>query len=275
MPDLARAIENEPASLDDVVETAADSPSSQSIDDKFRLDDETSFGKKVFDIGLQAGFYAGQIGALSLIPGVGLLAAAKVAATTLITSVGFLIGGRYEAKKEGKKYTWKRATRDWRGGNIFGYIDYFAFAVPDLFANYIGYFAAPGLMPMIAKWLFFEATVVPSVVAGYNAVEYIRNEMGWMNFFRGLFSIKNNSLKEVYQKGVKGTILRDSKKIWTSTGLLHFPQINLIDSMPLRMAQSAFVNNSIFRYVMGKKEKKPDYAPSYYRQPRYALNPAY
>ncbi|NQV09536.1 hypothetical protein HQ529_06840 [Candidatus Woesearchaeota archaeon] len=238
-----------PSNIDNVVETAQ--PKTESVDDKLGLDEKTGILGVVWDIMKYTPLAIAQVLAFGPI----------LPATTLITSTGFAIGGYFEAKKKKVKYTWKRLRRELYSGNIFGYLDYAIFKVPSFFANIIPYFGAAGALPKIAKTLFFEALVVPQAVAAYNSLEYIRDQMGWKKFFKNMITLRyKDTFNEIYQNAIKGKVWNGAKGIYKIAPPLHHIQLNYLPNMQLIMAQSAFVNNPIIRYILGKKteKKKPE-----------------
>jgi len=254
-------------SIDDKFEQREDglyyrNPNPNTLDKKLKLDKRTGFFRKAWDLFKYSPLIAAQFALFGPV----------ITLSTTITTTGFAIGGYFESKKAGKKYTWRRLRRELYSGNLFGFIDYAVFSVPSLFSKMIPYLSSAGILPKIVKWLLFEAMVVPPVVTAYRGIEYIRDQMGWKNFFKRVLTFRGfGALKEVYVKGIKGGVLKDSKGIW-KVSPIHFPQLNYLPSVQLMMAQSAFLNNPLFRYLMGKKttgdigKKAKNYATNTYKK---------
>lgn len=241
-------------SIDDTLEQKEDglyykNPNPNSIDEKLKLDKKTSLLGKAWDLIKYSPIAAAQFAVFGPV----------VTLSTLITVTGFTIGGYFQARKEGKKFTWRRARRDLYSGNIFGFLDYGIYKIPEYFANFIPYLGGATLMAKIAKTLFFGATVIPAAVTAYKSIEYIRDEMGWKSFFKKLFTLKWGDIhKDVYENAIKGKILKSSLPIWAIGPFLHFPQLNYLPNVQARMAQAAFVNNPIFRYILGRQKSKQE-----------------
>jgi len=245
-----------PNSIDDVVDEYIPNPDPDTLDKKLELDKETSKWGIVKDILKYSPFLAAQA----------LLLGPIATLTTGITSIGFLIGGYFEAKKRKKKYTWRRKRRDIYSGNILGWVDYVVFKVPDYFGKFIPYLGGAGLLNKIAKTLFFDALILPAAVASYKVVEYVRDSIGWGRFFKGFFNFKIfRYIKDTYRNSLKGKVVKSTANLWKIIPFLHYIQLTCWKSVQARMAQSAIVNNPVIRYTLGDREKM---------QPKIAKQPA-
>ena len=198
------------------------------IDKKFKLDKKSSLSDIITDT-------------IKYIPVIATQAivAPTIAATTSITAAGFAIGGYFESRKNGKKYTWQRLKRDLTSGNIFGFLDYGIFKVPEYFSQFIPYLGGSGLINKIAKLGFFETTIIPPAVAGYNSLEYIRDKITWRKFAGRMLTLKvPSTVKEIYQNAIKGKVISGTKSIYKIAPPLHFLQLNYLPTTALRMTQS-------------------------------------
>lgn len=226
-------------------ETHFENPSPNEIDIEFNLDKKSTLVDKIKDIAKYSPFLATQ-----------LILAPTIAISTGITAAGFAIGGYFEAKKSKKKYNWQRLKRDLSSGNVFGYLDYALFSSVGYFASKIPYLSGANLLNKLAKLAFFETLLIPPAVAAYNSVEYVRDEMRWKGLRKRLARLKfKSTAKEIYEGAIKGQIWKGAKNIYKVAPPLHFIQLNYLPTTVSQMAWSAFVNNPLFRYVLGKKSK--------------------
>ncbi len=238
-------------SIDDIAEQAEPgywhNPNPNTIDAKFELDKKRGFFGKIWDVVK----YVPVIGAQAALFG------AVVPLSSAITASGFVIGAYFQARKEGKKYSWRRFIRELYFGNLIGVLEYGLFKVPETITKAVSYFGQAGFLPKVAKWATIEALIVPPVLSMYNSIAYIKNEMGWGRFFSKVLSFRWRSLfKEIYQKAIKKKLAGDIWDVMKYIAPLHFIQFNYHPNVQTRMAQSVLVNNPIFRYMLGRKRSK-------------------
>jgi len=233
-------------SIDDVVEEYTPNPDPDTLDEKLQLDKKTSKWGIVKDVLKYSPFLAAQ--ALFLGP--------VATLTTGITALGFAIGGYFESKKRKKKYTWRRLRRELYSGNLLGWFDYTIYKIPEYFGNLIPFLGGGGLLNKIAKTAFFDALILPPAVVAYNAMEYVRDSIGWKRFFKGFFNFKIfRYIGDTYRNAIKGKVMKSTTAMWKVFPPLHFFQLNYLPNVQLRMAQAAFINNPLYRYILGKKNK--------------------
>jgi len=178
-----------------------------------------------------------------------------VALSTAIPAFGYSFGAWIENRKNKKKTTWNKLKKEIYTGNVMGHVDYALFSMPEYIFKaapalfHAGTFASMTLSALVINPLFF----IPVNIA-YNAFYYIRDNYGIKNFTKGIFNGKIFSyIKDTYRH-VKKNLWQDTKNVFKMFPL-HFFQMHYLPSAPLRMAQSAFINNPIYRKLTSKQEK--------------------
>jgi len=181
-----------------------------------------------------------------------------VTLSSAIPAIGFSIGAWWENKKKRVKNTWKRMRKELYSGNIVGHFDYVLFLTPDLlFGAFPGVFASGTLLSMFLTTLVLNPLVTIPYNIVYQTFTYLRDNVGWGKAFKGIFSGKIYSyLKDTYHNKIKKELWKDTKSVFKYMFPLHFFQVNYLPNPTLRMVQSVFINNPIYRIIMGKKKKE-------------------
>lgn len=242
---------------------------------------ESKLNKKsgIFKIGLDVLLYAPMIAASAIAFG------PVVTLSTAIPAIGYTIGGWIENKRKKLRTTWNRAKREMYTGNIMGHVDYALFSMPEiLFRAFPSVFNAGTFGSMLATSLVFNPVLFVPVNIAYGAFFYLRDKIGFNNFFKGVFNGKISSYAKRAYQNVKQNIGNDTKNVFMYMFPLHFFQTHYLPriaqnvpylrSLPvaaLRMTQSAILNNPLYRLIMGRQKKDGKFA-AYYQNPSYAAS---
>lgn len=192
--------------------------------------------------------------------------------STGIPMAGYSIGAWIENRKKKIKTTWNRIKKELYTGNIMGHVDYWLFSMPEkLFAAYPSVFNST-FTGMLATSLVFNPLLFIPVNIAYGAFFYLRDKIGFKNSFKGIFNGKIIAYAKNTYINVKKNLWKDTKSVFKYMFPLHFFQthyltkiaekISYLKGLPaasLRMAQSAVLNNPIYRLIMGKQKKDGRY----------------
>ncbi|MEA2035921.1 MAG: hypothetical protein U9O94_00325 [Nanoarchaeota archaeon] len=118
-----------------------------------------------------------------------------------------------------------------------------------LLNSFPGFFGAGTIITNVVKTLIFNPLTVPPLLFTYNSMKYVRDYVG-VNPIKFVSKIGTMCKRAVF------TIKQETKDIFLYMSPLHYIQFNYLPNAPLRMLQSALVNNPIFRYVTARKEGK-------------------
>ncbi len=247
-----------------------------------KMESRSGLFKKALDIGgLAASLYL----QLKLLP-------AKIVATSMIPTFGFIMNKYKNAKKERKKFTWNKLIRTFNHGQRMGYGDIAIFSLPGYLkklsspifstGSAFSFLSASSTVQRIlagtATTLLFNPLLIPPYNLLYNTLSYFQNRIG---FFKALTSPKKikGYLRYMYYTKVKGKWLDETKSVFKNLFPLHWVQMTLHKNLYTRLLQSIFVNNWVYARVMeqkDKRKKKKYETGNYYNHPPpYAGQPAY
>lgn len=208
-----------------------------------------------------------------------------VTMSTAIPAIGYTIGTWIENKRKKMRMTWNRVKRELYTGNIMGHVDYALFSAPEiLFRAYPAVFNAGTFISQLATSLVFNPLLFIPVNIAYSAFFYLRDKIGFGNAAKGIFNGKMADYTKNTYSNAKQNLWNDSKNVFKYMFPLHFFQTHYLpriaQSVPyfaqmpvaaLRMTQSAFINNPIYRLIIGrqKKHESAQYLPAKNYMPAY------
>ncbi|NQV09373.1 hypothetical protein HQ529_05985 [Candidatus Woesearchaeota archaeon] len=252
---------------DTLVDVPMQESQNESVDDKIdeashisKLEEKSGLGRIIKDC----------LKYTPMLIGSAMLFGPAVTLATAIPMTGYSLGVILENKKKKKKVTWNKIKKEMYSGNILGHVDYALFSTPELiFKAFPHIFATGTIGSMIASTLVFNPLFFIPVNIIYSGFTYFRDKVGLKKVVKGLFTGKiKDYIKDSYNKKIKKEFSSDTKNVFKYMFPLHFIQMHYLNNPITRMAQSAVVNNPIYRAIMTRQKKK---TTTYETKPGYNL----